>query len=336
MSTQSAGSDQPRLRQFLLLFAFSAILFAGVASTYARRYGLEFGSAVSIYACFMILLAFVIAPGISGSRILVQRGLGMPYSKSLLIALWLVPYMIYSAGTGDFGWLALLRLVAVAVPPVSLYSLFPVRSVSRFCWQDAAVALLLIAAVLTHELKGIWNVPVNLDFMGRLYLISIGAWTWIFVRILPGVGYHLSVSAKILRAAALNFVWFALIAIPLGLAMHFTAWNPHWHGFTTFGLDYLEIFLFIALLEELFFRGFLQKLISGSLQSPWKGQALAACLFGLFHILHAPFPNWRYVALASIAGWFYGSAFRHGGNLMAPALTHAMVDTVWRTWFSKG
>jgi hypothetical protein len=71
------------------------------------------------------------------------------------------------------------------------------------------------------------------------------------------------------------------------------------------------------------------------LKSAWKGQAIVACLFGLFHILHAPFPNWRYVALASIAGWFYGSAFRQGGNLVGPALTHAMVDTVWRTWFSK-
>jgi len=99
-------------------------------------------------------------------------------------------------------------------------------------------------------------------------------------------------------------------------------------------LSYLEIFLFVALLEELFFRGFLQTLLTGSLRSEWKAQSIASCLFGLFHILHAPFPNWRYVALASVAGWFYGSAFRQGGNLMASSLMHAMVDTVWRTWLS--
>ncbi len=102
-----------------------------------------------------------------------------------------------------------------------------------------------------------------------------------------------------------------------------------------FCFDYVSIFLFIALLEELFFRGFLQTLVSRNFGSATKGQIVISVVFGLFHILHAPFPNWRYVLLASAAGWFYGSAFRQGGNLMASAITHAMVDTVWRTLFSK-
>ncbi len=131
----------------------------------------------------------------------------------------------------------------------------------------------------------------------------------------------------------MNFALFALIAVPASLALHFTQWNPHWRIFPGFFVAYIEIFLFIALLEELFFRGFLQTLVSNSLRSQWKGQLLISCLFGLFHILHAPFPNWRYVLLATVAGWFYGTAFVKGGNLMASALAHAMVDTVWRTFF---
>ncbi len=103
-----------------------------------------------------------------------------------------------------------------------------------------------------------------------------------------------------------------------------------------FGLDFLQLFLFIALLEELFFRGFLQTLLTQTLRSEYGAQALAACLFGVFHILHAPFPNWRYVALATLAGWFYGSAFRQGGGLLASALTHAAVDTLWRAFFTRG
>jgi membrane protease YdiL (CAAX protease family) len=119
------------------------------------------------------------------------------------------------------------------------------------------------------------------------------------------------------------------------LALRFTQWNPLPTGLFAFCAAFLEIFLFIALLEELFFRGFLQTLISQNLQSARLGQILISCLFGLFHILHAPFPNWRYVVLATVAGWFYGSAFVKSGSLMASALTHAMVDTVWRTFFSK-
>lgn len=321
--------------RFPALLGLLAIIFVPIASGYVRRYALDLGSAASIYLCFLCLLALVIAPGMDGSRAFLERQLNTRYSGFILAAIWCVPYLIYSAATGDFHWTALLRLVAVALPPAAIYRFLPVRDVSRFCRQDAAVAILLIAAVLGHALRGVWNIPVNLDFMGRLFLIVVGSWCWVFWRPLPRLGYDFFVSRKVCKAAALNFVYFAVIAIPLGLALHFIRWNPHWRGFATFGLDYLEIFLFIALLEELFFRGFLQTLVSGWLKAEWPGQAIVACLFGLFHILHTPFPNWRYVALATVAGWFYGSAFRQGGNLIAPALAHAMVDAAWRTWFSR-
>lgn len=324
------------VRPFLAVTAALGIVFGFAAPTYARRYALDLGSTAGIYCCFLFFLVLVIAPGISGSRAWIEQQLRGRTSNFILIGLWCAPYLIYSAGTCDFRWLAIARLLAVALPAVAIYSLLPVRDVSRFCWQDAAVAVLLIAAALGHALRGVWNVPVNLDFMGRLFLIAVASWCWIFLRLLPGLGYDFFFSRTVCKAAAVNFIYFAAIAIPTGWALHFIQWNPRWRGFATFGLDYLEIFLFIALLEELFFRGFLQILLSRSLKSEWIGQTIVACLFGLFHILHAPFPNWRYVTLASIAGWFYGSAFRQGGNLMAPALTHAMVDTAWRTWFSKG
>jgi hypothetical protein len=170
--------------------------------------------------------------------------------------------------------------------------------------------------------------------MGRLFLITVASWCWTFIRVVPGLGYSFRISGEVLKQAAINFVFFAVIAIPSSLSMHFTRWNPRWPGIAQFLLNYLEIFLFIALLEELYFRGFLQNLLSKTLRSWVAGQALVSVLFGLFHILHAPFPNWRYVALASVAGWFYGSAYRISGSLMASSLLHAGVDTVWRTWFS--
>ena len=39
-------------------------------------------------------------------------------------------------------------------------------------------------------------------------------------------------------------------------------------------------------------------------------------------------------ALATVAGWFYGSAYRAHRSLMASAITHALVDTLWRTFFT--
>lgn len=337
MIKQSTLAHSPRAqsRNFWIVLGCFSAAFAAIASGYIRRYVLPIGSVVGIYGCFMLLLAFVLAPGIAASRAAIHRYLALPYGTLALIALWCVPYLIYSAGARDFHGTALVRLLAFSAALVQLYTRAPVKDARRFCWEDALIAAFLIAVVLGHALHGIWNVPLNLDFMTRLFLIGAASWTWIFLRGTPRLGYDARITLAVCKTAAINFAYFAAIAAPLGLTMHFTAWNPRWRGLPQFVADYLEIFLFIAVLEELFFRGFLQNLLSNSLRSWWKGQLIVSGLFGLFHILHAPFPNWRYVVLASIAGWFYGSAYRQTGSLMASALTHALVDTVWRTWFVK-
>jgi len=320
---------------FTVTIAILAALFGALAPSFVHRYHLSLPAALGIYFCFLVSLILVIAPGMKTPRAWLQARLQDRQALALLPFLWCSPYLLYTAGTHDFRWLPLIRLFTVAALPLLIYRLFPVRSLERFTWQDLAVAVCLIVALMKHQLAGIWNVPVNLDFMGRLFLITVGSWCWIFVRPVPQLGFEFFFSTRTWRAAASNFALFAIIAIPAGLAIGFTAWNPHRITLLKFAVDYLEIFLFIALLEELFFRGFLQTLISASLNSPRNGQILISCVFGLFHILHEPFPNWRYVILAAIAGWFYGTAFVKGGNLMASALTHAMVDTLWRTYFTK-
>jgi hypothetical protein len=320
-------------RSFLVAIVSLAILFAGVAGIYLRRYAISTSAAAGIYLAFMLLLALSLAPAWPGI-FRVKQTISRYGPLLVLPPILCFPYFLYAAGTGDFRWMALLKLLIVAVFPVFLYNQLPPRNLHAFCWQDAAVAVLFVGFVLSGQFRGIWNVPRNLDFMSRLFLISVASWCWTFVRVVPDLGYCFRVSREVVQQAAINFGLFAIIALPSSLAMHFTRWNPRWPGALSFFLDYLEIFLFIAVLEELFFRGFLQNLLSKTMRSWVAGQALVSILFGLFHILHAPFPNWRYVALASVAGWFYGSAYRASGSLMASSLVHAAVDTVWRTWLS--
>jgi len=320
-------------RSFLAVAVSLAIIFAAVASGYLRRYALSTPAVIGVYLAFTLLLILSLAPAWQSSRRAKQTA--APYRTLLVfLSLWCTPYFLYAAGTGDFRWTALLKLLVIAALPVAIYSRFPARNTHAFGWQDACVAVLLIGFVLSGQLKGIWNVPTNLDFMSRLFLITVASWSWTFIRVIPELGYSFRLSGEVVKQAAINFALFAVIAIPSSLAMHFTRWNPHWPGIVQFLVDYLEIFLFIALLEELFFRGFLQNLLSRTLRSWVAGQALVSVLFGLFHILHAPFPNWRYVALATVAGWFYGSAYRNSGSLLASSLLHAAVDTLWRTWLS--
>lgn len=311
-----------------------AFVFGVAAAPYVQRFGLGWRAVAGIYGCFLVSLILALAPGWVGLRDwIVGRVAGSRVWA--LPVVWCVPYLLYATGTGDFRWVAVGRLFGAGAMLVLIYRLAPVRDLARFGWQDLVAAGWLIGVLMGHQLAGIWNVPVNLDFIGRLFLIAMAGWSWVFVRTVPRLGYELRLSWAVLRAAGWNFFLFAVIAIPAGLALGFIEWHPLHKGVADFALVFLEIFLFIALLEELFFRGFLQTLIAENLRSARAGQILVSCLFGLFHILHAPFPNWRYVLLATVAGWFYGSAFLKSGTLMSSALAHAMVDTMWRTFFSK-
>jgi membrane protease YdiL (CAAX protease family) len=325
-------SDQPSIlpsRSFLCGALLTAMIFAADGIVRLRRYPVSLPAVIGIYFAFTVLLILSLIPAARSSR-----AAGRNLAPYMFLPLWLLPYFLYAAGTGDFRWMALLKLLSIAAVPVAIYHWFPPRNVAVFSLQDACVATVLIGFVLSGQLRGIWNVPINLDFLSRLFIITVASWCWTFVRPVPELGYSFGVSREVLKQAAINFVLFAMIAIPSSLAMSFTRWNPRWPGVVPFLFNYIEIFFFIALLEELFFRGFLQSLLSETLRSWVAAQALVSVIFGLFHILHAPFPNWRYVALATVAGWFYGSAYRVSGSLMASSLLHAAVDTVWRTWLS--
>ena len=70
---------------------------------------------------------------------------------------------------------------------------------------------------------------------------------------------------------------------------------------------------------------------SGSIALEWVRRS--AVVFGLAHIKH-PWPNWRYVLMATLAGWFYGRAYQRTGKCTASALVHTGVNLSWVTLFS--
>jgi membrane protease YdiL (CAAX protease family) len=335
---------------FALVFAALALFFGWYATVQIRRHPVGAQSAASIYLCFLLLTALYLAPGFAISRSWLARKFRGVRGAAASVVLFLLPYLIYCAGTADFRLTAFVKLAALAALPLGLFAALPVTQPGRLNWQDALALLWLFLPVQFHLISRIWNVPVNLDFMARLFLVGVGAWSFLIQRgieartgpagsvvrasYIDNAGYNFTLSPAILRDALVSFAGFTVIGIPLGFALRFIAWNPQYRGMGDLLSNYLTIFLFVAIAEELFFRGLLQNLLEGSLGSRHAAQAIASVLFGLSHIQHAPFPNWRYVTLATVAGWFYGWAYRKHRSLMASAGTHALVDTLWRTWFT--
>jgi hypothetical protein len=91
-------------------------------------------------------------------------------------------------------------------------------------------------------------------------------------------------------------------------------------------------FFFVAVPEELFFRGLLQNMLEARLGRA-RSLMVAAVIFGLSHF-NKPLPfNWRYVLLASIAGILYGRAWRDSRRIFSSGITHTLVDVIWGLWF---
>jgi uncharacterized protein len=242
-----------------------------------------------------------------------------------------VPYAMTARAFGIFrwGWL----VVYIALPVAVAFLLDQARqedSARRGNWRDFAVLLTLGLAVDLRWLEPAW--PTGLAALGKILLLDAGIFGFLVVRQLDGVGFDLRLTWKDVRRGLFEYLLYAVIAIPLGLWLGFLHLHALWPSPLRVIGAFVFTFVFIAIPEELFFRGWLQNLLERRL-----GRTLAllltAALFGLSHWnKRAVHFNWRYVLMAAIAGVFYGRAWRAQRRVGASALTHASVDTTWSIW----
>ena len=114
--------------------------------------------------------------------------------------------------------------------------------------------------------------------------------------------------------------------------MQFLHFHPAGFPVARLAASWLFTLFFIALPEEIFFRGLLLNL----LERRWGTRtALIATslIFGLAHFPKRAIFNWRYVILAAIAGFFYGRAWLDRRRVLGAGITHATVDAAWSIWF---
>lgn len=279
-----------------VLFAFEMFLAAPPVLDSLRR---SFGEALGVIATLVPLFAVLIyAIAVAGG-----------WKSALIGAAYVVlPALLVATGAGKPpGTVGDYIAVAIIWLPVEfrwMYTLFP------------------YPAQLTHTLT-------------ILLALSTGVAAFVLLRRLDGVGYAVTLNKNDAWIILIHFGLFALIAVAIGTRIGFFSYDPS-HARVhplPLALSVVGILLFTAWPEEFLFRGILQNLFSRSFKNPWAGLALASLLFGLSHIFHAPFPNWKYVFLATIAGFFYGHTWMKTGSLFPAAIVHALVDILWHILF---
>src|SRR3984957_5827406 len=252
-------------------------------------------------------------------------------ARLLVSAILCVPYLVVAVSPPPFhwGWLALYALLPAAVATLmgQARHLDPAQ---RGNWRDYLILAILGLAVDLRWFERAW--PPHLAVFNKMLLLDAGIYGLLILRQLDGVGFDLRLRLRDLLVGLREFIVYTPIAIALGLAIGFLHLHASWPRVLPLTGAFVFTFFFIAVPEELFFRGWLQNLLERRI-GRYPALFLTAVLFGLSHwnkrTLHF---NWRYVLLAALAGIFYGRAWRQQRHVGASAITHATVDTVWSFW----
>jgi membrane protease YdiL (CAAX protease family) len=251
------------------------------------------------------------------------------WEQIALPALLAVPYVLVSMDAGNFHW----RWVAVyALGPAAMALAtrwFPRDG--HAIWLQLAVLVVLGLSVDLRWFESAW--PAHLSVFNKVLLLDAGIYAFFILSPMAGTGFDLRLRWSDIATGLREFLFYLPIALTIGLLTGFLHVHaPGWNLLpllAQFCEAWVFTFFFIAVPEELFFRGWLQNLLE---RRAGRNAALAitAVLFGLAHFnKRAVHFNTRYVILAALAGIFYGRAWRRRRRVAASAITHATVDSVW-------
>jgi uncharacterized protein len=324
-------SERPRPLPLSIAIALWASL--GLA---AALYGMHAGYGGRRYATMVVVTLWLFGTEIilaSGGMLeRVSRRLSPPVA-AMLGALPLLAYIVYAVGTGYFVWSQVGLVAGMALVPTALAA--SAGGAPFGAWQDYAAMAALFVPFWLGWTQYLWPYPTpKVTYaLSVLLIVQIAEIAFLLVRRAPDVGFAFAWSRKWLLPIVFCFLGVGLIDIPLALKIHFFRFDPSHGHHSAVALEFVGTFLFTAWAEEFFFRGLLQNALSRTLRSEAAGWIVASIVFGFAHINHEYFPNWKYVLLATIAGFFYGFAWRKTRSMTGSGLIHAAVDVTMHQLF---
>ena len=202
------------------------------------------------------------------------------------------------------------------------------------------IVLLVSIGLLTHQLPGFANPEIitglklsddalpydkylNFDSaLVGLFILGFGQ------NRLSGFSEWGVMLKKMMPILALTLV----VVMLLSLALGYVHWQPKWTP-----VFYVWIWgnlFFTCMIEEAFFRGFIQKFLVLCLSKIRNGHIFAivitATVFGLAHYVGGP----KYIFLATVAGVGYGCAYHFTQRIEASILTHLTLNSLHFIFFT--
>ncbi|MEO8099226.1 MAG: CPBP family intramembrane glutamic endopeptidase [Acidobacteriota bacterium] len=315
----------------LLPIFWIACAVAGYLYTQPR--GVPWDVFLAVAPAFLLEATLFLSVGMEQWRARLDR-LPRAAVAALLTLAAVAPYVLASVPFGTLSWTHFGTLAGLAALLAFWYVLLPHNP-----FTDIGLLVVAAAVVLSKIFRDIYVRPdehLALEALGTAMWIRTGLFAILSVRRVKGVGFGFWPTLREWKIGALHFVAFLPVAAALGWWINFT--RPRWPAAgweILLPLTFFGVLWVLALGEELFFRGLLQQWLVAWLKSDWGGLVAASLIFGALHVFWGTFPNWRFAALASLAGVFYGSAFRQGKGIRASMVTHALTVTTWKIFFTS-
>ena len=286
-------------------------------------------------AVLVVELAPAVAFGFASERVAAIVG---RWPRSLRIvgpAVLVLPYAALAVSQHIFKWqwFALYLLLPVAMAWL-LEQAAQADPEQRGNWRDALILLVLGLSVDLRWFDSAW--PAGQRGLGNLLLVDAGLYGFLAIRRLTGTGFDFRLRWSDWKTGLRELSFFAPAVLLLGVALGFIHPHANVPPLGKGALTWAGIFVFVAVPEELFFRAWVQNFLERRVgRRP--ALLIASVLFGLSHFNKrnpaGQHFNWLYVLIATIAGIFYGRAWRENRRLPASTITHTFVDWLWTWWF---
>ena len=324
------------LRPFFITLACIWIALLATALVYSGEHPHSHWIMSAALPAFLIEAIFYAGSVFQSTRDWFSK-VGATRTKATL--LWisaLIPYCIFSLAAGTFLRNAF-EILALLTGVLAFWFVLLPRRVA----YDLGFLVIAAAPVISRVFVRLYRSPddhaLRVDVLGHLMWIRLGIAALLLLRewdpgafgFWPerrewriGSQYYLAVLAPITGAAlALHTVRFGLVAGP-------------WWRVVAIGIGTLFGALWvIALGEELFFRGVIERALLRRGRSPAPAILISAALYGGVHLWFHQFPDWRQGLVVTVLGIACGIAYWQTGSVRVPMVTHAFVVATWRVFF---
>jgi len=290
----------------------------------AKHFGVAIGLAAGVSVALLLAPYWAFGFGFGDWLRTHMRG---KLAQTLAPLLLIVPYLVFALPGGNFQLRLCLGMAAI----VLTITLFLQHASAKPDWYDLLVLAILGISVELHIFDQAWPIA-GFSAMPKLLFVDAGLYGYLVIRPVSGIGFDFRLKLSDIGIGLREFLYYAPIALLLGFSLRFLHFHRVPGSPIEFAAGWLFTLLFVALPEELFFRGLMLNMLERRVGTN-RALAITSLLFGLAHFnKRAVYFNWRYVILAAIAGIFYGRAWLSNRRLLSSAITHATVDTVWSIW----